>query len=687
MMFPEKMIQVFGIMPRRYSETVTKELLRQGLVHFIKINYLDPVIKEKIETADESGSISEKTEKTESASLTEIRKRAESFLRMGGFTDSAHPALTEDTEPVLNRAVAEKELDELAARIESLRARQSSIQANILKFEDIKRQLELYGDFKNVITKSSHAFLQIHAGSIVPAFVEDFKNEFAFLPSLVMEIGEKPNTEKFILVINMKRDDLTVKSIMERYQWIDSSLSASSYGEDIGLAARSGLNEKVKQLKEEQEKTASEFHDIFAEKKATLADIYARARMNEMCLRVKSYVKNTEHTLLFSGWIPLKRKQDFENAMTKSTSGELYFEWINPGEPSSVEQPAAPVKLDNPRFLAPFEMLVENYAIPAYGTIDPTPFVALSYLLMFGLMFSDAGHGLVLILAGLIGNKLIKRNDTIKKLCQLIVYCGFSAVIFGILFGSYFGFTLLKPVWFDYHGIIAGHSSGNVYVTDIYGILKITIFFGIFIIGAGVVFNWINMIRKKRWLHLVFHKTGLLGGWLYAAGVYAAFYFASNDYKAMPNSTFLIVMVALPALLFFLKPIVSLLFPQTRAEKKHKFSFFTLVDMIMEWIVEMLEIFSGFLANTLSFMRVAGLGIAHVSLMIAFYQIALMVSGDGSLGLWSYLILFLGNILVILLEGLSAGIQSLRLNYYEFFSKFFQETGYRYKPISLSTKD
>ncbi|MBN1480027.1 ATPase V [candidate division KSB1 bacterium] len=687
MMFPEKMIQVFGIMPRRYNERVTTELLRQGLVHFIKINYLDPVIKEKIE-ADDSRAESEKAEKADSASLTEIRKRTENFMQMGDIFGLVPPSLPDDIEPVLNRAEAEKELDELAARIESLRNHQSTIQANILKFEDIKRQLELYGDFRNVITKSSpYTFLQIHAGSIEPSFVQDFKNEFVSLPSLVMEIGQETNEKKLFLVINMKRDELTVKSILERYQWTDSSIASSSYGDDIGLAARSGLNEKIKHLKEEQEKAASEFHNIFAEKQAKLVDIYTRARLNEMCLRVKSYVKNTDHTLLFSGWIPLKRKQDFENVMTKATSGQLYFEWIHPGEQSSVEQPAAPVKLNNPRFLAPFEMLVENYAIPAYGSIDPTPFVALSYLIMFGLMFSDAGHGLVLILGGLIGNALIKGKETIKKLCQLITYCGFSAVVFGILFGSYFGFTLIEPLWFDYHGIIAGHSSGNEVIKDIYGILKITIFFGIFIIGAGVIFNWINMIIKKRWINLVFSKTGLLGGWLYGSGVYTAFYFAANDYKVLPESSFLFFMIALPALLIFFKPVVSMLFPQKNAEKKHTFSFFTLIDMIMEWIVEMLEIFSGYLANTLSFMRVAGLGIAHVSLMIAFYQIALMVSHDGSLGLMSYLILVLGNILVILLEGLSAGIQSLRLNYYEFFSKFFQETGYRYKPISLSSKE
>jgi len=102
----------------------------------------------------------------------------------------------------------------------------------------------------------------------------------------------------------------------------------------------------------------------------------------------------------------------------------------------------------------------------------------------------------------------------------------------------------------------------------------------------------------------------------------------------------------------------------------------------MEWFVELLEIFSGYLSNTLSFMRVAGLGIAHVCLMISFFTIAGMTSGIASI-----LILILGNILVICLEGLSAGIQALRLNYYEFFTKFFHGTGQLYTPISLNSRD
>jgi V/A-type H+-transporting ATPase subunit I len=103
------------------------------------------------------------------------------------------------------------------------------------------------------------------------------------------------------------------------------------------------------------------------------------------------------------------------------------------------------------------------------------------------------------------------------------------------------------------------------------------------------------------------------------------------------------------------------------------------MEAVLEWIVDVLEIFSGFLANTLSFMRVAGLGIAHVSLMTAFAQMAELAGG----GVAGILVLVVGNVMVIALEGLSAGIQALRLNYYEFFTKYFTGRGLSYNPIAL----
>jgi V/A-type H+-transporting ATPase subunit I len=262
---------------------------------------------------------------------------------------------------------------------------------------------------------------------------------------------------------------------------------------------------------------------------------------------------------------------------------------------------------------------------------------------------------------------------------KLVIWCGGAAVLAGVMFGSYFGMGLLPPLWFNYHAIIAGHR-GSGFVKDIYSILLIAIWFGISVIALGLVLNWINCSRKRDWFRLVFDKGGLIGGWIYGVGIYSAFYFAQRAYKQLPPGNFLFFLIGLPVLILGLK--APLEFFRHKGHKRFQPS--TLIDWAMEWIVEILEIFSGYLANTLSFMRVAGLGIGHVSLMIAFFAIAGMMRGPGGgFTIWSYLILVAGNLLVIALEGLAAGIQSLRLNYYEFFSKYFSGSGKAYQPISL----
>ncbi|MHC4707283.1 MAG: V-type ATPase 116kDa subunit family protein, partial [Planctomycetota bacterium] len=343
-----------------------------------------------------------------------------------------------------------------------------------------------------------------------------------------------------------------------------------------------------------------------------------------------------------------------------------------------------PVRFNNPKTLAPFQMLVRNFGGPEYGTIDPTPFVMPLYLAMFGLMFGDVGQGLVLAIVGVLGVSSWKNNEAKQGMCNLawlVIWCGCSAVFFGALFGSYFGFGLLPPLWFDFHGIVAGHSSANSAVNDIFDILRITIYFGISVIFLGLLFNWINMIRAKKWMELLLDKGGILGGWIYAGGIYTASYMVKHDYKELPPGIILFVLVGLPSLSIFIKEPYHY-FKYEAGHPDKKFNPFTIFTFLMEWIVELLEIFSGYLSNTLSFMRVAGLGIAHAGLMISFFAIAETTSG-----IWSILILVLGNMLVIGLEGLSAGIQALRLNYYEFFTKFFHGTGVLYTPVSLNSSN
>jgi V/A-type H+-transporting ATPase subunit I len=302
---------------------------------------------------------------------------------------------------------------------------------------------------------------------------------------------------------------------------------------------------------------------------------------------------------------------------------------------------------------------------------------------MFGLMFADVGQGLILAILGALGVYFLRNNKQKQgfyHLSWLVVWCGCSSIFFGTLFGSFFGTGLFPPLWFDFHGIISGRSAHNSAISDVFDILSITIYFGISVIVLGLLFNWINLIREKKWVELFFDKGGILGGWIYGGGIYIASYVVAHSYKQFPPGTVLFLLAGLPSLLLFIKAPYHYFKYETGYPDKKSGLPFALINFLMEWVVELLEIFSGYLSNTLSFMRVAGLGIAHVCLMISFFTLAGMTSGIASV-----LILILGNILVICLEGLTAGVQALRLNYYEFFTKFFHGTGKLYTPISLSS--
>ncbi len=670
MIFTEQMQQVVAVVLDHDTDGVTKELLRLGLLHFVRITEVDRDIGPQVE---------EVTPRVAEAMITEIRRRIEGFFAMVDDQPPSGADLKVEDLQAVDLEETTKILDNLSASVQTIRDRQSARQQEILRLEDIERQLQLFGSLSEVVeARSQYSYLSIQTGSIRKLLIESFDQALSDTPSVKMEIGTQED-QALLLLITMKRDETLTNRILDKFGWTDVHLPRELVGKKDQV--QENLREKLELLKDEQEELKSKVESLIREKRPALEQMWTNLRLNELYARVQSFFSKTSRTVIFSGWLPSSKRPVLAEAIRRVTDGRCYLEWHQPRE---AEQPASvPVQMRNPKFLSPFQMLVTNYSIPEYGTIDPTPLVAVTFLIMFGLMFGDAGHGAVLLVLGLLGSILYKgARSAVRNLLHLIAYCGAAAVVAGILFGSYFGMKWFAPLWFDYHGVVAGHGGGGL-VTDIYGVLAITVYFGIAVIALGLVLNWINCVAKSRWFRLFFDKGGLIGGWIYGAGVYAAVYFVRHDYRQLPDSNLLFLLIGIPVLLLTLKPVLEYSFHKPRKP----FTFFTPVDFFMEWIVEILEIFSGYLANTLSFMRVAGLGIAHVSLVIAFFSIADMLSGpSGSYTIGSYLVLVAGNVLIILLEGLSAGIQSLRLNYYEFFSKYFSGSGRAYAPVSLRKK-
>jgi V/A-type H+-transporting ATPase subunit I len=174
-------------------------------------------------------------------------------------------------------------------------------------------------------------------------------------------------------------------------------------------------------------------------------------------------------------------------------------------------------------------------------------------------------------------------------------------------------------------------------------------------------------------------KNGLLGGILFGIGIYMGFAFVESGYKSFPSDPWIVPAITILLVLLFLRGFLAYYISAKQGGEHQDLGAVTM-DVVMEWFVDILEIFTGYLSNTLSFMRVAGLGIAHAALMQSFKELSSLVDGFGGV-----MIFILGNILVIVLEGLSSGIQSLRLNYYEFFSRYFTGKGVAYQPLGLKS--
>lgn len=654
-LFTRPMKLLTAVVLEQTSDAVVRALLALGVLDFVHINKLDPQQMERLSSRPSTISRS---------ALEDMRHRVEALLKQGHITIPATDTLDVKRVETPQLEQYKQQIDALSASLLSLKEKQKDSNQQLMSLEELRRY----------ILEDKGEYLDLRLGELTHGKAEDLMLKISGFGGLMEPVA---GTEKFIS-LTLRRDVSQVDPLLEKFGWVESS--------DVELQRQALLLIKTR-LDEEHSKALKkrgaieqEVDAVVASHQVQLYAIWSNLRLNELCDQIKSYFAYTRNTTLFSGWVPTDQAMLVEKAIEEASEGQCVVEWT---EASSMPREQVPVAMTSPKALAPFQKIVNNYSTPEYGTVNPTIFVMVAYLSMFGLMFADVGQGLVLMLIGLMGshsykthplkpNGLLSRNVT-----SLLVYLGLSSMVFGALFGSYFGLPLLPALWFNYEAAVTGHTQGSL-VNDVYGILGITIRFGIIIIYTGLVLNWVNLIRKKSYLTLFLDKNGLLGGLLFGIGLFMGFGFVRSGYRTFPSQSWVAPVVTVSLFLLFARGFISYFLSVHKGGERHEISH-VILDSVMEFLVDVLEIFTGYLSNTLSFMRVAGLGIAHASLMESFKQLSSMVDGFGGVAIF-----ILGNVLVIVLEGLSAGIQSLRLNYYEFFSRYFTGKGVAYEPVGLS---
>lgn len=648
--FTKPMKLITAVVLRAKSDKVSECLLKEGVMDFIDVKSLEEL---------DSGLADVKAFE-QSTSGDEVTRKADAIMKQiqGIYSQGMIPPYRATSQDIkLDDSFSLESASESVAKIsdELLEAKQQLKTANLNyhSFEELDRYFK----------EGKAGYMDIRVGK----FTRQVDNIQVKFPDVVL--GVFPVDENVTGLVSLKRDAAKINPMMEKLGWIESDNLELQKKAQTG--SQQFIDAETRQLLSEVTRKSDESIELVKSHRSELDYLYRELLVLKLCTKIKDCFQNTKNTAVFSGWVPADQAKQIEASIRRATDDQCIIEWT---EASNVKGVPVPVELQSPKVLAPFTRIVKNYSIPEYGTINPVIFTTVAFMCMFGLMFADVGQGLVILLIGLLGSLMYKKNPLKKEglltdnLCHLLVYLGISSMIFGVLFGSYFGYELFPGLWFSFDAVVEGEAPANSLIKDIYGILGITIKFGFIVIVTGLVLNWINLFRRKHWVELVMDKYGILGGWIYIVGFWGCSYFVKSGYKSFPHGSLFLVLVLTPAFLMLFRGLMETLVDH----KRFKLG-------LMDWLVNLLEVFSGYLSNTLSFMRVAGLGIAHASLMAAFKSMSAMTTNP----LFIILIMALGNALVIAIEGLSAGIQALRLNYYEFFTKFFTGKGVAYKPVNI----
>ncbi len=322
-----------------------------------------------------------------------------------------------------------------------------------------------------------------------------------------------------------------------------------------------------------------------------------------------------------------------------------------------------PTKLNNPRLFKPFEMFVRMYGLPAYNEFDPTIFLAITYTFIFGAMFGDVGQGLCLFIGGALLYKFKKMD-----LAAIISCAGIFSTFFGFMFGSIFGFEdIIDAVWMR----PISNMTKLPFIGNLNTVFIIAIAFGMFLIMGTMIINIINGIKAHDLESALFGTNGIAGLVFYLAVVVTVFLFMTGH--KLPAAVVLVIMFVLPLLVIAAKePLTALL------EKKPKLIEGGVGMFLTQGFFELFEVLLSYFSNTLSFVRIGAFAVSHAAMM----EVVLMLAGAENGASPNWIVIVLGNIFVCGMEGLIVGIQVLRLEYYEFFSRFYKGTGREFKPYT-----
>ena len=560
------------------------------------------------------------------------------------------------------QAKIERELPAIEQEVEDLTGKRSKLETKVKEYEQriteispfmgIPGDLDLYRGYSGFI---------VFAGYVAKEVSIPVPHEMFF---------SKGKTGNFIVVVVPVEQRHVVEGVLQEagYQAVPIPEESGNpqdritfYTAQIALMKKEieEINRKLDAIKEKHAGFLIACEEI----------LKVRVEKSEAPLRFAT----TNQTFIADGWVPSGSIEKIHQALVDTTGGKIFITVL----PTDPEHDSVPVEYDNPSFSKPTQMLMDVYSRPKYTEIDPTLTLSIVFPLFFGLILGDVGYGLILLAMCLVLRKYLK-GDEGAQLLVVLRNASISSIIFGLLFGEFLGFPLpWRPVIFSRHLNIGVHETGHG--PNIPELLMVAIWLGLLHITLGRVLGMINHYRQDHGDHRI--KTVMANfGWLAVMWGLLVIIWSIAALPLMPDLTSLptIVMNLNAAAIFgavFLIVGVLLIARDSALE-----------------IVELPTIIS----HVLSYTRIVAVGLSSVAIamVVNFMSIGLLIEPQlGNITITGVLIIIvgvfvflIGQTLNLALGILGSGLHSIRLNYVEFFTKFYKGGGIKYSPFGLKRR-
>ncbi|HJH26546.1 MAG TPA: hypothetical protein C5S37_07160 [Methanophagales archaeon] len=594
----------------------------------------------------------------------------------------------------------EKDFGELEHTITTLIDKNERLREELSTAKELLVALKTLEDFGvDPDFVGEHEFISVYAGKLPIGNLDELKTTLETITGGNHLVVSKQITEgeteggkapfAFVLIATLKTDKEEVERVLTRLDF-ESRVFPEHILDSINDAIQDTAT-RIQRLESDINENESEIEEIRETRFKDLLVMRELVQIEESKAKAKVLFGKSEHVRVIEGWTPKQEVERIIEGINEETGGFSVVEVIEPTR----EDVRVPSLLNNPRIIKPFESVIKMYGHPLYKDIDPTLITAIMFPVLFGLMFPDIGHGFFILLLGLALTRFTGLEKGMREMGIIIVLCGLCSVIAGVLFGEVLGFShhASKLVGASIEGVTVPEwliITWNPFepMADIKLFFVLTMLIGALHMGLGLFLNVINNFSHRNILEVI---RGFVKIWCLFGALYLLLVLFGISFIGLKAG--IVIFIMLPILLLFILKIVSELRHGEGSEQhinggtKEKRAIMDYLIILIDGVIDaLLENFFRFLANIVSYGRILALALCHAALIEVFILLTFMcwvnipVVGP----VIAAVVFILGTAIVVILEAIMAGIHTIRLHFYEWFTKFYEGGGVEFSPFRFS---